>query len=267
MGKSVKKPLIEIRNFSFSFGSKTILDTISLTVNEGEYLSVIGPNGAGKSTFLKCLMRILQGGKGAITIDNKPLDHYRQKELAKCVSYVPQNDGRSFPFTAGEFVMMSRYPYLSPFTSIQDEDKRAVHDALSLTGTLPLAGRHLNTLSGGERQTVYIAAAIAQGARILLLDEPTTFLDPKHESDILNIIKKVNHEFGITIISVTHDINIAVLQSDRIAILKNGAFVFVGAARDIMDNEILENVYEKRFSFVQHPSAGTLLIVPEVNET
>jgi len=265
MGDSVKKPFVDIRNYTFAFGAKIILDSVSLTVGEGEYLSIIGPNGAGKSTLLKCLIRILHGGHGTITLENKPLEHYSQKELAKLMSFVPQSDARSLPYTAIEFVMMSRYPHLSPFSSIQSEDKKAVHDALFLTETKHLADRHLNTLSGGERQSVYIAAAIAQGARILLLDEPTTFLDPKHESDILTIIKKVNQEFGITIISVTHDINTAVLQSDRIAILKNGAFMFTGAARDIMDNEILETVYEKRFSFVKHPSAGTLLIVPEVN--
>ena len=183
--------LIEINNFSFAIGSKNILDSISLIVHEKEYLSIIGPNGAGKTTLLKCLMRIYSGGQGTITLKGVPLIEYSQKELARLISYVPQNDGRSLPFTVEEFVMMGRYPYLSPFTSLSKEDKKAVREALELTETVNLMDRHLGTLSGGELQTVYIAAALAQGASILLLDEPVTFLDPKHQDDILMILKKI----------------------------------------------------------------------------
>jgi len=259
------KSLIDIENFSFSFGKTVILESISMTVHRGEYLSIIGPNGAGKSTLLKCLMRILPDGTGNITLNDKPLKHYRQKELAKLVSYVPQSDSRSIPFTVEEFVMMGRYPYLSPFTSFTNEDMKAVLNALALTETEYLSERHLNTLSGGERQTVCIAAALAQGAQVMLLDEPTTFLDPKHESTILKIISKINREHGITIILVTHNINSAVLHSDRIGILKKGHLVFLGDAEDIMDNEILEKVYDKPFSFVKHPATGASIIVPEVD--
>lgn len=263
----MNNPLVEINNFSFVIGNKPILNSVSLSVYEGEYLSIIGPNGAGKTTLLKCLMRINPEGQGTIILKGKTLVNYRQKELAKVMSYVPQSDGRSLPFTVEEFVMMGRYPYLSPFTSISKEDKQAVRDSLELTGVAHLAERRLNTLSGGERQTVYIASALTQGASIMMLDEPTTFLDPKHVTDILGIIKKINIEFGITIISVTHDINNAVLQSDRIAILKHGEIMFAGNAGDVMKNGILETVYEKTFSYVNHPVTKTRIIVPEVSET
>lgn len=267
MGKRVNKTLIKLDRFSFDIGKKTILDSISLSVNEGEYFSLIGPNGAGKTTLLKCLMRILTGGRGSITLNNKPLSNYSQKELARLMSYVPQSDGRSLPFTVEEFVMMGRYPYLSPFTSISKEDKQAVKDAVDLTGIAHLVERRLDTLSGGERQTVYIASALTQGSRIVLLDEPTTFLDPKHESDILGIIKKINREYGITIISVTHDINSAVLHSDRIAIIKNGKIIFVGNAGDVLNNNILDEVYEKAFFYISHPVTGTRIIIPAAEET
>jgi len=263
----MSNPLVEINNFSFVIGNKPILNSVSLSVYEGEYLSIIGPNGAGKTTLLKCLMRINPEGQGTIILKDKLLVNYRQKELAKVMSYVPQSDGRSLPFTVGEFVMMGRYPYLSPFTSISKEDKQAARDSLELTGVAHLAERRLNTLSGGERQTVYIASALTQGASIMMLDEPTTFLDPKHVTDILGIIKKINIEFGITIISVTHDINNAVLQSDRIAILKHGEIMFTGNAGDVMKNGILETVYEKTFSYVNHPVTKTRIIVPEVSKT
>ncbi|MFC1561281.1 ABC transporter ATP-binding protein [Candidatus Latescibacterota bacterium] len=254
--------LIKIEYYSFSIDNNTILRDISLEVNEGEYLSIIGPNGAGKTTLLKCLMRIYTGGKGSITLAGKSLNSYKQKELAMLLSYVPQSDGRRLDFTVYEFVMMGRYPYLNPFTSVKKEDKTAVSEALASTETEHLSDRHLDTLSGGERQNVFIAAAIAQGSRILLLDEPTTFLDPKHQTDIHKTLKRVNRERGITIVSVTHDINSAALLSNRVIILKEGAVAFSGSSSEIMCNEVLEGIYDKKFLFVKHPSTCQPVIIP-----
>jgi iron complex transport system ATP-binding protein len=254
---------IQIKNYSFSIGDKQILHDVSLSVKERDFLSIIGPNGAGKSTLIKCLIRINTGGKGEIILSGKPLTSYSQKELARLLGYVPQTDGRSLPFTVEEFVMMGRYPYLSPFTPIRHDDEQAVQDALNLTGTGDLAGRILNTLSGGERQNVLIAAALAQGAKILLLDEPTTFLDPKHVADVHRILKRINRERGFTIVMVTHDINAAALLSDRIAIIKEGRLVFEGLPGEIMQNSILSDIYDKQFLFVTHPVTGQALIVHE----
>lgn len=193
-----------------------------------------------------------------------PLEGYRQKNLAKHISYVPQNDGRFLPFTVEEFLMMGRYPHLSPFTSISEEDKLAVHDALSATGTTNLAQRLFQTLSGGEQQIVSIAATLVQGSSIVLLDEPTTFLDPKHEADVHSILRKVNRQMGKTVVTVTHDINSAALNSDRIIILKNGRIEFAGNPIDVMNNDILARIYEKPFTFVKHPESEHLIIAPEV---
>jgi len=259
------EPLIDIEKYTFSIEGRPILDSVTLSIYEGEYFSIIGPNGAGKTTLLRCLMRIYTGGRGKITLFGKPLDRYGQRDLAKLVSYVPQSDGRPLPFTVEEYLMMGRYPYLSPFTSFSAEDRRAVRNALELTGTAGLAGRHLGTLSGGERRTVAIAAALAQGARVMLLDEPTTFLDPKHESDVLALISRINREEGITVVSVTHDINGALLNSDRIGILENGAVVFLGPPGKVMSGGILEKVYEKRFCYVKHPENGETIVVPEAH--
>ena len=259
----MKKPFIEIKNYSFSMGNNAILKNVSLSVNEGDYLSIIGPNGAGKTTLLKCLMRIYTGGTGNISLAGKTLDSYIQKDLARLVSYVPQSDGRNMNFKVYEFVMMGRYPYLSPFTSVSKEDKKAVTEALALTETELLSDRYINTLSGGERQNVFIAAAIAQGSRVLLLDEPTTFLDPKHETDIHMTLKRVNHNFGITIVSVTHNINNAILLSNSIIVLKNGSVAFSGKPADVMNNDVLQRIYDKSFLFVNHPETGQPVIVPE----
>jgi len=255
-------PVIEISDYSFRIGRKEILKDISLEVNRGEYLSIIGPNGAGKTTLLKCLDRILTGGEGRIEVNGRPLETYSQRELAKLMAYVSQADERTFPYSVYEFVMMGRYPYLSPFSSVSSEDKEAVRQVLAATGTGEFADRRINTLSGGERQKVFIAAALAQGAKILLLDEPTTFLDYKHQADIQAILARLNRESGATIISVTHDINNAVAMSHRVLALKNGRVEFSGAADRLIDNEVLESIYGLSFSFVEHPKSGGTVIIP-----
>jgi len=256
--------VIAIENFSFSFGGPAVLDNVNFRIRSGEYVSIIGPNGVGKSTLLRCIVRIHRGGSGLISVGGSPLEGIAQRDLARLIAFVPQSDGRFLPFSVREFVMMSRYPYLSPFTTYRAEDRTAVGDALALTGTRLLEHRHIETLSGGERRSVAIAAALAQGTSIILLDEPTTFLDPGHEADILALIARINRERGITIIQVTHNINHAALYSDRIGIMKNGAFVFEGLPSAMMSNDVLAPVYGRSFRFIDHPDTGFPVIVPEM---
>jgi len=256
-------PIIDIDGFSFGFGGAPVLRSVSLHVHAGEYISIIGPNGAGKSTLLKCLMRIHRGGRGRIAIDGLELGSYSQRRLARIVSYIPQEDTPGIPYTVADYVMLSRYPYLSPFSTVRQEDRRAVRDALDITGANELANRQVDTLSGGERRTVAVAAALAQGGRIMLLDEPTTFLDPKHEADVIALIRQVNRDHGITIVSVTHNINHAALSSNRVAILRGGRCVFTGEPRDMMTNEVLAPVYDREFTFIPHPETGFPVIIPE----
>ncbi len=257
--------IIEILRFSFFIEGKKILKDISVAVRKGEHISIVGPNGAGKSTLLKCLGRIYKGGSGYIRIAGQPIDKYRQKELAREVSYIPQADGSNSPFTVYEFVTMGRYPYMSLFPTPSKKDRDAVYNALAMTGTLDLADRFINTLSGGERQKVFIAAAFVQGAKILLLDEPTTFLDPKHEADVNRLLTRVNREHGVTILSVTHDINRAVLASTRVLALKKGTVVFFGHGENLMDNRLLQKIYGRPFQFMKHPKTGNTIIAPEVS--
>ena len=256
--------VVEVRNFSFRRGQKEILREVSFAVRRGEYLTIVGPNGAGKTTLLKCIDRILHGGSGEIEIFGRPLASYRQKELARRVSYVPQADGRVFPFTVEQFVLMGRYPHLSPFSSVGKHDRRAVREALELTATLEFADRLLDTLSGGERQKVYIAAALAQGADVLLLDEPTTFLDYRHQAEVCRLLARANQESGVTIVAVTHDVNHAALESDRIVALREGAVAFVGLPGEIMQPDVLRGIYGTAFLLVDHPRAEFPMIVPRV---
>lgn len=254
--------LIEIENLSLSLAGQTLLHDISLTIAQGEHLAIVGPNGAGKTTLLKCLMRLLQGS-GTIKLLGRRLADYRQKELARLIAYVPQFDGQSLPFTVNEFTLMGRYPHLSPFSAIGPEDQQAVDRALTLTDTRQFMDRPFNTLSAGERQKVLIAASLAQGARLLLLDEPTTFLDPRHQIEIQRLLQRLNRENGTTLLTVTHDINAAIAYCTQIAALKQGGLVFTGNATAFADSHVLETIYQQRFLFAQHPQTGRPIAVAE----
>lgn len=262
MASDLPETVLEIREFSFRLGGKEILRDVSFAVFRGEFLSIVGPNGAGKTTLMKCIDRLLVGGVGSIKVFGRPLESYRQRELARRISYVPQADGRVIPFTVRQFVLMGRYPYLNPFSSIDREGRRAVDDALQMTGAAEFADRRLDTLSGGERQKVYIAAAIAQGADILLLDEPTTFLDYRHQAEIRDLLSRINQEGGTTIVCVTHDLNRAALDSDRIVALCGGRVAFIGPPSEIMNPDALQRLFQTPFLLTSHPQAAIPVIVP-----
>jgi iron complex transport system ATP-binding protein len=256
-------PAIEAQDVSYRIDGKTILDNVSFRVEAGAYLSIVGPNGAGKSTLLKCLNRILRGAGGRILIQGRPLAAYTQAELAVQVGYVPQGRPDDSPFTVYEFVMMGRYPHLSAFTRPAPEDASRVADALDMVDARTLIHRQYGTLSGGEKQRALIAAALAQDARILLLDEPTAFLDPHHQRDILRLLVKLNRESGLTVVSVTHDINAAALSAQKALALREGRVLFFGSQDDLMDSGVLSELYGQEFHFVPHPVNGRRLIVPE----
>ncbi|MBN2383405.1 ABC transporter ATP-binding protein [bacterium] len=255
--------LIECLDFCFSYNGLTILDHLSFEVRSGDFLTVIGSNGAGKTTLLKCLLRIESGSSGQITIAGKALSDYSQKELATLLSYVPQSAEVMAPFSVYEFVMMGRYPYARPFVSVSRADREAVERALIQTGSEQLSDRLLRTLSGGERQKVIIAAALAQGARVMLLDEPTTFLDPKHQVEIYNLLVQLNRVEGITIISVTHDVTTALMIGQRILALKGGRILYDGPAAALHESEILTNLFETPFLFDHLAQMGTKVVLPK----
>jgi iron complex transport system ATP-binding protein len=254
--------ILDIRDLSVSLGGQKVLDRVSFGVCRGEALAIVGPNGAGKTTLLRCMAGILAGEEGEIRLDGRPLGEYDRRQLARRMSYVPQADSQSVPFTVEQFVLMGRYPYFSPFSPVSKEDRQAAAEALRRTGTTAFAARHLDTLSGGERQKVYIAAALAQGGEILLLDEPTTFLDYHHQEDICRLLRESARDAGLTMISVTHDVNRAAIESDRIVALAQGRVVFEGTPDEIMRADVLEGIYGCRFELVAHPRSGMPMIVP-----
>lgn len=246
-------PMIQIQDLSLALSGCEILKDVSLSINEGEYVSIIGPNGAGKTTLIKCMAGIYSGWTGCIDICGIPFASYGSRERARLQSYVPQAEGRSNPLTVAEFVAMGRYPHLSAFTTLKADDYTAIDVAIRRAGLERFRKRRMNTLSGGERQMAFIAAALAQGARILLLDEPASFLDYRHQAEVAAILKSACREHGITVVAVHHEINTAAACSDRIHALKEGVVVFNGTPEEATDSKTLQAIYETPFHCVASP--------------
>jgi ABC-type cobalamin/Fe3+-siderophores transport system ATPase subunit len=248
--------VIQTENLRVALGGKQILRGIGMTVQSGEYVSIIGPNGAGKSTLMRCLLG-MYSYEGSVRIAGRECSSADPKQLAKTVSYVPQTHDIEFPLPVFDFVMMGRYPYFSPLVPAQQRDVDAVERAMEITGITPFRDRTLRTLSGGERQKVYIAAALAQETPVMLLDEPATFLDWKHQAEVMQLLKKINADCGATILAVNHDLNSAAYWSDRIIALKDGSVLLDGSPSEIIQPAALEELFETAFIYKQTLAPAT----------
>lgn len=246
----MKSPLIQIEDLSLSLSGVEILKAVSLDIAEGEYVSIIGPNGAGKTTLLRCLLGMHREYLGEILLKGCAARSYTHRELAQTVSYVPQTHDIGFPLTVYDFVMQGRYPHLKPLNPPSPEDLETVENALEITATSIFRNRTLRTLSGGERQKVYIAAALAQGSPLILLDEPAAFLDYHHQADIMRLLKQINRDHHTTILTVNHDINSAARWSDRLVALKDGTIAFEGPPADLLHPEKLQLLFDIPFRLI-----------------
>lgn len=253
-------PILECRDFSFSIGKNRILEDISFRLDKGEWLSIIGPNGSGKSTLLKNLLRLVEGARaGEIRVHDRPIETYSQKDLARRLAYVPQAGGGAPPFTVSEFVNLSRYPF--GFGPGRKEQSEIVDRALELTDTARLAQRRMDTLSGGQRQRAFLAAALAQDTDTLLLDEPASFLDPRHVYAMNELLKRLHEERGLTIVTVTHDLSHPLDAGGRALVLKDGRQLHYGPVGDLMGHGILEEAFAHKFNYLVHPRTGKPLVV------
>ncbi len=232
---------LSINKLSFNYTDVQILKEITLEVGLGEMLSIVGPNGSGKSTLLKCINRILKTKQKTVTIDNTDLNQLNIKELSKLMGYVPQSSSSTFPFTVFDVVMMGRKPYIH--WSVSDRDSEIVVNMLDFLGIGHLAMRHFNELSGGEQQKVIIARALAQQPKLMLLDEPTSSLDIKHQLEILCLLKSLSQSKERSVIVTLHDLNLASRFSDRMLMLKKGAIYAVGTPEEVLTEENIEAVY------------------------
>ena len=237
------KPSINVKDLSHSFGENLVLKNISFQVPHRDFFIIIGPNGSGKTTLMKVISGILKPQNGELKILNRPIDQYHRKALAKTIAFVPQMTFADFPFTVTEIVLMGRSPYLGILGLEQENDLEVANQAIAFTGLENLAHRKLDQLSGGEQQRVFIARAICQEPDIILLDEPTASLDLAYQVRIMDLMEKLKTEKGITVVMVSHDVNLAAMYADHLMLLHKGQVVCQGLPDEVLTYKTLEETY------------------------
>lgn len=238
-------PALEAVEVSFAYhAGAMVLSGASLAVPAGSFLGIVGPNGAGKSTLLHLLSGALAPGSGRVTLEGRPLTDWKRRDVARRIAVVPQSEPHAFPYRVSEIVMMGRTPWLTGLLSTETPaDHAAVRRAMDAVGIAELACRPTGQLSGGERQMVLVARALAQEPSILLLDEPTASLDLAHQQSIFRLLTRLNAERGLTVVVVTHDLNLAGLYCRSVAVLHRGRIEATGTPADVLRPERLESVY------------------------
>jgi iron complex transport system ATP-binding protein len=232
---------LEINGLSFNYAGHPVLKNVEFSVDPGEVLSIVGPNGSGKSTLLKCINRILKTKQNTVLIDGKDTSKINYKDLSKLIGYVPQSSTSTFPFTVFDIVLMGRRPYIN--WSLSDKDSEIVAEMLDFLGIGELAMRHFDELSGGEQQKVVIARALAQQPKALLLDEPTSSLDIRHQLEILCMVRSLTQDQERSVVVTMHDLNLASRFSDRMLMLKKGEIFACGTPKEVITEENIRAVY------------------------
>ena len=230
---------IQTDNIQVSFGAKTILQDISLAIQDKEFVGIIGPNGSGKSTFLKCLYRVLQPNGGKIFFDGTEMSSLSHRDTALKMAVVAQHSTVNFDFSVLEMVLMGRSPYKGLLDRDQLDDYEIARHALAQVGLSDFESRNFNTLSGGEQQRVILARALAQRTECLVLDEPTNHLDIKYQLELMTIVKRLD----ATVVSAIHDLNLAAIYCDRIIALKDGHIVCSGTPQDVLSSDTIHHIY------------------------
>lgn len=249
-------------NLTLGYGRHRVAEDLSVAIPDGHFTAIIGPNGCGKSTLLRTLSRLMKPMQGDVVLDGKAIGHYATKEVARRIGLLAQNASTPGDITVRELVMRGRYPHQPLFTRWRKEDDEAVNRAMQATGVSELAGQSVDTLSGGQRQRAWIAMVLAQETTIMLLDEPTTWLDISYQIDLLELLSTLNREQGYTLAAVLHDLNQACRYATHLIALREGKVVAQGAPKEIVTPELIEDVYGMRCMIIDDPVAHTPLIVP-----
>ena len=235
---------IDIQNISHDYGGDGfVLKNLSLCIQRGDFFIIIGPNGSGKTTLMKAIAGLLKPKQGNLKILGLPIESYSRKILAKTVAFVPQMTTLDFPFTVTEVVLMGRSPHLGILGLEHEKDLEIAHQAISFTGVEHLADRKIDQLSGGEKQRVFIARAICQEPQIILLDEPTASLDLAHQIRTMDLMEQLKKEKKITVVMVSHDVNLAAMYSEKLLLLKDGEIASLGFPKEVLTYQKLEEVY------------------------
>ncbi|EIZ9687266.1 iron-enterobactin ABC transporter ATP-binding protein [Cronobacter sakazakii] len=247
---------------TLGYGDFRVADGLNVAIPDGKFTAIIGPNGCGKSTLLRTLSRLMKPLGGQVRLDGEAIQHFATKEVARRIGLLAQNASAPGDITVAELVARGRYPHQPLFTRWRDEDERAVQKAMAATGVTALADQSVDTLSGGQRQRAWIAMVLAQETSILLLDEPTTWLDISHQIDLLELLCTLNREQGYTLAAVLHDLNQACRYANHLIALRDGKIIAEGAPLEIVDAALIEAIYGLRCMIIEDPVAGTPLVVP-----
>ncbi|WP_113928778.1 ABC transporter ATP-binding protein [Bacillus sp. P14.5] len=244
---------IKVENLQIGYGNTIIVEDLNITIPKGKISTIIGPNGCGKSTVLNTMARIIKQKSGVVSLDGKAVHKQSTEEVARIMAILPQDPKAMEGLTVRDLVSFGRFPYQKGFGKLRKEDEEMIDWALSATGMSEFSIRSIHDLSGGQRQRVWIALALAQGTDLLLLDEPTTFLDLAHQLEILELLKKLNEEEGKTIVMVIHDLNQAARFAHYMIALKDGSLIKTGTPYEIMTPAVLREVFSIEAKIVNDP--------------
>ncbi|WHX20271.1 ABC transporter ATP-binding protein [Streptomyces malaysiensis subsp. malaysiensis] len=247
---------------TLAYEDRTVVDGLDLEIPDGEVTVIVGPNACGKSTLLRALGRLLRPRGGAVLLDGTDLARIPTKRIARSVGLLPQTPVAPEAITVADLVSRGRQPHQHWWQQWSEEDERAVTDAMERTDVTALADRPVDELSGGQRQRVWIAMALAQETDLLLLDEPTTYLDISHQVEVLDLVRQLNHERGRTVVAVLHDLNQAARYADHLIAMKTGRIVARGRPGDIVTAELVHEVFGLESVVVPDPVTGSPLVVP-----
>ena len=255
--------VFHLQNLRFGYTSIPVLSNVSFDIAPGEFVVLLGPNGAGKSTLLKILAGLIHQYTGSAELCGQPLARLRPVEIARRIAFVPQETHMVFPFTVQEIVMMGRLPHraFGAFLDSRMDTERTI-EAMALTDTVMLSGKRFNEISGGERQRVVLAGALAQDPDILLLDEPTVYLDLKHQIQFYDILERLNAERGLTVISVTHDVNLAARYARRVIAIRAGSLVVDGPPDEVLTSQLFYDIFEITAAVFKRPDGRGNYVIP-----
>ncbi|BDR72315.1 iron ABC transporter ATP-binding protein [Clostridium tetani] len=255
--------MLKVDNFKVGYDNKTIVKDFNLHVKKGDIITIIGPNGSGKSTVLKSIGRLLKPIAGTVYLDKKLLWEMKEKDIAKEMACLSQHNSAPKDMTIRKLIAFGRIPHKGWFETLNKEDENIIDWAIEKTNLKHIQNKKISNISGGERQRAWIAMALAQKPKVLLLDEPTTYLDINNQIEILDLVKELNENLNLTVIMVLHDLNQAAKYSKNVLVLKNGEVQATGKPEDILDSNLIKKVYNVEMTILKNQFGEKLIFIPK----